>query len=496
MSNTCKFGIFEIDGGLFAVDVQHVSEVVPFQLCSGFFSASDAVIGSLDLRGWPVPVIDLLAHVKQRASALQPESVLVLRNEGQLLGVAIRSVVGMQDMNTESIASFGNPDAVMCGSFMASSLNKSVTLLSASKLMSDPALPAVPAPPQIVAEQSGNGASDKRTIMLVTVRNRLVAFFAEDIFSTLTETNVVDRAHHSESFLGEVEHQGKRIPILDLGNLVFEQPRADDVAKLPSVILHIGDAQVGLCVDSIVEVTEIEHSHCIANMANHYTGKKWVDSLLPVTSVQSESLALVNINAPLIMLISANSIGHLDEIKGTAMLCREMSGKLTKTQLQRDLSKEKQGLFFDIGSPVISDMSNISEILSWETPMIPLTDNGYLLGMIKVNNEAVPVYDFRPLFNKGSDYVDTPSQDTQLGNDSKRLLLVRDDQGAFAYCVNKLLDVVTFQSLEQSSVSIESEQDIHDELDTVSFLLGEKRHYAKQMTSQFLRRQISSPLVT
>ncbi|GGF79390.1 chemotaxis protein CheW [Alteromonas lipolytica] len=493
MSDACNFGIFEIDSGLFAVDVTCVSEVVPFELHSDFLSENDAVIGSLDLRGWTVPVIDLSTHIRGQRPVDNNGSILVVRSKERLLGIAIRSVVGMEDVPANAIAVINAQHSLLSGSFVSASLNKGVTILSTERLLSDQALPSVPAPPAAINHRHHVTAGEKRTVMLTTVGKRLIAFLAEDIFSTLTETTIVDNVHHSNSFLGEVEHQNKRIPILDLGSLVFDQPRTEDVAKLPTVIIHANQCQIGLCVDSIIDVTEFDYASRITNISNSYMGKNWISSLIPTSAIQSDALSKFDNIAPLAMLISASSISQLDEIKGVSLLCRDLSSQDMNKSRQTQLSKEKQGLYFDMGAPVLVDITSVSEILRWNTPIVPLTDQGYLFGMIKVESEAIPIYDFRPLFACEIEDEDDCAPSVQFSDDAKRILLVRDEAGAFGYCVNKLLDVVAFQPMENAKDAGDRDRTYSAELNTVYFFQGEKRHYANQLTSEFLRRQISPP---
>jgi len=89
---TLHFVVFRACGQNFAVPIQRVQEIVPYQKVTPLLNVPHNVDGVIDLRGQLVPVVDLRKHIQPSPEGL-PKRILVLRVRKSLAGLAVDHVL-------------------------------------------------------------------------------------------------------------------------------------------------------------------------------------------------------------------------------------------------------------------------------------------------------------------------------------------------------------------------------------------------------------------
>jgi purine-binding chemotaxis protein CheW len=114
MATNRQFCTFYVDGLLFAIDLQHVQEVIQFLQMTRVPLAPDAVCGLLNLRGQIVTALDLRSRlgIPPRTGTNDPMNVVVRSTDGavSLMVDEIGDVVEVEE------ASFEKPPETLRGS--------------------------------------------------------------------------------------------------------------------------------------------------------------------------------------------------------------------------------------------------------------------------------------------------------------------------------------------------------------------------------------------
>jgi len=115
---TVHFVIFGAAGQNFAVPIQRVQEIVPYQKVTPLLQASDCVEGVIDLRGRLVPVVDLRKQMRIPVEG-PPKRILVVRVRKRAVGLGVDHVfrvfaVPVQDIQEPPlVAATNDPNFVM-----------------------------------------------------------------------------------------------------------------------------------------------------------------------------------------------------------------------------------------------------------------------------------------------------------------------------------------------------------------------------------------------
>ena len=95
-----------VDGNRIGFALESVSEIAPIATTTPLPEAPPWVIGILDLRGLPVPVLDVAARIDRRARTPEISDQIVLcALEGRAVGLVVSAVVGVDTFAPEAIAS-------------------------------------------------------------------------------------------------------------------------------------------------------------------------------------------------------------------------------------------------------------------------------------------------------------------------------------------------------------------------------------------------------
>lgn len=468
---------------------------MPFQDVTPLMSPQACVIGGFNRRDWVIPVISLETYVSNANTCRQHDIIVILSFVDSLIGIAIDEVVGMFDIDVHTIGRFTShsEQSVFSGSFCYQLTQSTVTMLNHEMLFADSALPFVTTPDTTALhpEHLSKDTLQPQIFKLIKIGERMLAFNAKSIFSSLNITNVETSTCSSPCYLGETAHLGKLISVLDLACLIFGQPSEIAPQQRPTVFININEHQIGFSVDCIIEVVEVDSQQAIKKPEQTFSGHSWFSTLYPVSAVCNQNAgAEVEQSPPLIMEVDIDYLANNEAIQGVMGLCRSDKQKISENQLICN-SEQNPAIHYDMGTEILSDLSDIVEITPADTPIIPVSDNGYLCGMILLHNKSVAVYDFRSLFSvNNSDY----HTKTKINQDKlERILVLKNDNDTFGIRVNCLLDIVSYSipSDAQCTAPDLPEEEAESVLLTVSFNQNEKKRYAKLVSPEYLKQHFN-----
>lgn len=495
MSTTQKLGIFMVANKPFAIKVESVSEVVPFRQVSPIFASHKSVIGGLNLRGWIVPVVDIYHLMHTSEHLKETESILIVNQDQKVLGIGIDEVVGMYDIDTDQLANVYAEIPLISGSFYFSERDFAVSLFDCNFLFETAQLPHVPLKvnQEYSFSHSKTENSEQISSMIFRVGEKLFAVESAAIFSTMAQTSVKSSNNKSQTYLGEVEHLNKHIPVLDFGRLIFNEANETPSEKRPSIVLNIGERQVAFCIDEIIDVTLADMSEAFSKPPEAFHGSQWFNKVLSIKAFSDGPVKKALERYSLVFWLDIAYLQSVKAIEGVLGLCRDVGSRM-QGKGSTTVQQSRQGLLYDMGAIIASDMSEVIEIVSADAAIIPVADEHYLTGVLSFEAETIAVYDFRDLLSSMcSDYSE--QETNTLSTINQRILVMRDSEGAFAVKVNRLLDVIQYTVLqEDDSAMKESASYINDQLGTAKFFVDNKPRYTSMMTVAFLRTLINHEL--
>ena len=102
--NRVTLGCFEVGGGVYAIDVNCLREVVRWQAVTPLPKAPDLIEGVIDLRGGIVPVVDLGRALEGRPTEVGPRTrIAIVDVEGLVLGLVVDAALEVLPVNVASM---------------------------------------------------------------------------------------------------------------------------------------------------------------------------------------------------------------------------------------------------------------------------------------------------------------------------------------------------------------------------------------------------------
>jgi len=102
--NQVTLGCFEVGGGVYAVDVNCVREVVRWQPVTPLPKAPALIDGVIDLRGGIVPIVDLGRALEGRPLEVGPRTrVAIVEIEGLVLGLVVDAAIEVLQVNVAAM---------------------------------------------------------------------------------------------------------------------------------------------------------------------------------------------------------------------------------------------------------------------------------------------------------------------------------------------------------------------------------------------------------
>lgn len=253
-------GVLRLDDIHIALPISHIREVVPRpdKLCSMPATVPE-LLGSIDLRGTLVPVIDLGRMLRGRdhdAELSTAPIIMVLRVPGGVVGVPVQEVCGVLDLSPSVSTSLTchstTPvSALTCGGFSMDGCQG--VILNANALTAMPGV--ILAEDRLVAE--GGAISNGCPTLVFAAGVHRFGLAAEIIEATVPRRTVHDSPIDDPLWIGKIEHNGGLVPLVDTLHLLglgsWTRTR-----ETPSIVVRMGEnARVALQIDGVLDMARI-----------------------------------------------------------------------------------------------------------------------------------------------------------------------------------------------------------------------------------------------
>lgn len=256
---------FQVGDAICAIDMNCIKEIIDFERIDNQAIASGWIMGTIDLRGTTVPVIDFqtfLSGKEQRSTealAGQRFKLIVLKFGTELLSLlvdSIKSIVPFQDREIGTIP----PVGLRCGELFKGCLNTptapTVLLLDSEKVLADPELVGVSvASSELFRESDASTRADqerssqKQTYITFSIETH----FALDILNVKEVLNfpdvIIRPPNMPDCIEGMLNLRGDLIPIVNPRRLYQLDPIDPNSTRL--LIFSSDGAKYGMMVDSV-----------------------------------------------------------------------------------------------------------------------------------------------------------------------------------------------------------------------------------------------------
>lgn len=252
-------GLMRLCGHDLAVPAINVREVVPLpaQLHPSF-SGTGASIGSIVIRGRVIPVLDVAARLGFAPRDSESGVVLILRNEGALIGLVMDSVSGLARVRQSDIQPFAAPghdgtQIVSCSFPLADAL---IGLIDPAAVL---ALPGVPRACEGITRADASGVAIRSAVVLITVADANLAIDASLVVATVPNAQLRPSPMPASKWVGVVRYLGQEVPVVDDLALLGLSGCAADSPNGAVIILRFGPQRMlGLKIDRVQRILPID----------------------------------------------------------------------------------------------------------------------------------------------------------------------------------------------------------------------------------------------
>ena len=370
------------------------------------------LLGLLPLRGRVLPVVDLAVALGGAHAAAPGQVVVVVRDDDRLVGVLVDEVRGMARVPADRL------DAVDAGALVSHlwegpATGGVVSVLEAAGLLRLPGLPVVV---DAVHEQADAAAprAGGRTLVLTRCGPFVLGVDVALVHSTVPSPPLSPSPADGPTCLGTTPFAGSAVAVVDVLALLGVG-RLDGAHGLGcGVVLDLPDGQVVLGASAVVGLHEVPHGSVAplppltSPAPGLLTGVADVDGVGPALLLDLPALRAL----PDVVALSRLAV-PLDERAGVDDAAR------------RAAVTGVPHLAYDVGSPVCTDLAQVTEVLGRPEALLPAGAAPGVLGLVVHRGRPVPVVDL-------ADAVGRPP----LGVEgAERLLLVEVDGEPVAYAV-------------------------------------------------------------
>jgi purine-binding chemotaxis protein CheW len=341
--------------------------------------SSESILGLCSTEGQIVPVYDalhLLTHNAMDVSKSEARS-LILNRDDKLISLMVEEVLGNIDVTAEAVEYIDNSNDGVIG-FMK--YNDSVVqILSLDFLLESVVLTKLAVKDK---KQEKNRASEIEKQGSQSLKQYLVFNMEDENFGILIDTvreiivdskAMISIANSPKEVLGLITLRSEVIPILDLRIHFNKKAVRDDKNRI--LIVHSNGALVGLLVDSIEDIAEIYD-----NQLEEFSVKYRDEKVSSIAKTESKLTTILSNN-------------YLKTLTLNVQSYMQNEGKNSENDaLNRDYENYDEVIIFKLEDEEFAmDIGDILEIVRYEGfTEVPVTKE-YILGMINLRGEVIPV---------------------------------------------------------------------------------------------------------
>ncbi len=425
------YGVFELGSMPLALRIDALREVLPATDIRPMPCVSPHVAGVLDMRGVPLPVLDL-GRLFERPGETAPAVVVVVAHAGKLLGLLADRVLDVCHVPPETLSAMasetGRP-SLASAAFPAPGCDGLVSVLSPAALSSIADVVWVE-DRSARADCERAGAADERTMVLVQCRDLLFAIDADLVHTTVMDVTEPPSVLSGDYCVGAVAHDDEAIPAIDLPRLCGMG--ADAKLTCPhAVIVSLPKGKLALRISGIVDVVRMSPSTKLMPLPAGLGAKASIlDGLLRADDVPSENARQVATKS-FFAHVSSDAVRGKAELDDLARLVTPLAGARKGLGESAGGAAAKRVITFDVGFEVAAPIEQVSEIL-------PLVSESMIA---QAGGSGVSLYVSRDkpfLVHVLSDLIGAPHPVT---TEEGRILLVACDAGVVGFAVSRLVSI-------------------------------------------------------
>lgn len=371
--------IFKLQGCEYAINSDTLIKIDRAPELTPVSYAPKPILGLCSTEGQIIPVYDslhLLAKERIDYSLSGVRSLILLQND-KLISLVVEEVVGNIDVDSNAVEYIDNSDDGVIG-FMKH--NESVVqILSLEFLLDSINMTKLE---KVDKKQSMRKISHEDSKKIINAKQYLVFNMEDEKFGIFIDTvreiitdsrQMISIANSPKEVLGLITLREDVIPILDLRLHFKKHALKSDKNRI--LIVHSGGALVGLMVDSIEDIVEICDTQ-LEEFSLKYRDEK-------VSSIAKQDKNLTTI-------LSSNHLKNLTlQVQAYA---QNEDVASTQESTQRDYENYDEVVIFKLQEEEFAmDIDDILEIVRYEGfTDVPAT-NDFILGMINLRGEIIPV---------------------------------------------------------------------------------------------------------
>lgn len=389
-----QFGLARMGALYLAFPINSIREVVPYpETLTAMAATMPEVLGSIDLRGAIVPVLDLAALLGTGAQDQdRPGIIIVLRVEGKVIGVGVDEICGVVTLAPENRTEL----TIQSGGALATSgiLNagfsrdgRSGIVLRTDAFANLPGIPL--AEDRMVAAISRNvrGAPS----LLVTVGDFHLGLPASIIEATVPLRPIKSSPVDDGLWVARVDYNGAVIPVVDTLCLLG-LGRLPEAREMASVLVRTGEGRrVALRIDSVLDMLRIAPEQTAAMQGCHFGNGNLIGGMLPT--------------AKPVLLLDGDALQTCDDLLRLSRL-EEKSGtssvqsRLVTAQVEAAKTIGKPYLIFNMGEGQYAvPLEQVTEILNYSQCALVNLQGSYGLceAILSHRGLAIPIFNLAGL---------------------------------------------------------------------------------------------------
>ena len=241
-------GIFRIAGSLLALHIEAIREVTPRPAeLTPFPAQRSDLIGALDLRGSVIPIMDIARTLGLGSS--EGQIILVLRSGGGVIGIVIDEICGVIELDARALSPLSGLDGGSEGLASAGFVHdgRPGAVLDSEAVARLPGLIVTNDNPVDRSRHAEAG----EPMLLFDCGATPLGLPASAVEATVPRTRLGAPAAETPLWIGVLEHNGRRIPVVDTLRLLG-LGHTGRVAESASIVLRMPDNRlIALAIDHV-----------------------------------------------------------------------------------------------------------------------------------------------------------------------------------------------------------------------------------------------------
>ncbi len=390
--------IFKLDGCEYAVDNDLLLKIIRIPELTQIAYVSKSILGLCSIDGQIIPVLDTLKLLAPNDDSVSLDMTndntrtLLIKHEESFLSFVVQEVVMSIDVIAKDVEFIDSEDNPIIG-FMKYR-DSVVQILSFDRLLANAKMP-------FIKPKDVNLATKEEPIIGNSVKNseeKYLIFKMGDekfaLFIDLLREIIVDRDHITpiantpDEVLGLITIRNEVLPVIDL-RIYFNKPSIKSHNNR-ILIVRVGNSIVGVLIDSILDIKELERDEI---------------EILPDKFRDDKVFGISKQNNDLISVISKE---YLRVLSQSVLAYTQSEDSSTNKNLEkRDAKCFHEIAIFTLGEEEFAiDMQDVNEIIRYENfTAIPSVDE-YIVGMINLRGEVIPIVSLKSKLGYKNDIKD------------------------------------------------------------------------------------------